>query len=141
MMPSQPGPVKALTPAFRVLSMRRMRKSLVALAIFLLASTHVTAAPTGVIETIPAAGAYVVNSDRVNVRVAPDAQQGKVVGTLNKGASVEVVEMTVLTFVVQGMRSAWFHIRSPEGWVYGYFLDPADSPTRTGSPPGFREEH
>ncbi len=120
--------------------MRRMKKSLGALAIWILAATYATAAATGGIETIPAAGTYVVNSDRVNVRAAPDAQQGKVVGLLNKGASVEVVEMTVLTFVVQGMRSAWFHLRSPEGWVYGYFLDPADSPTRTGSPPGIREE-
>jgi hypothetical protein len=116
-----------------------MKKTLAVVAFGLFASVIATAAPGG-IDTIPAAGSYVVNDDKVNVRAAPDAAAGKVVSKLNKGVSVEVTEMSVLTYAVQNMRAAWYHIKSPDGWVYGYFLDPADSPTRTGPPPSPREE-
>jgi hypothetical protein len=85
-----------------------------------------TAASPGAIDTTPAAGTYVVNSDRVNVRAAPDVDKGQVVGRLNKGVVVDVIEMTVLTYAVQDMRAAWFHIKNPDGWVYGYFLDPRE---------------
>jgi hypothetical protein len=120
--------------------MNVMRKSIVALALCLTVAAFAADAPSGGIQAVPAAGRYVVNSDKVNVRAAPDAAGGKVVGRLDKGAGVEVVEMTVLAYAVQGMRAAWFHIKSPDGWVFGYYLDPADSPTRTGEPPEPREE-
>jgi hypothetical protein len=138
-MRGAPGPVKALTAFDGPHSMGRMRKFLVALALCSTVSALAAAAP-GAIDTIPAAGSYVVNDDKVNVRATPDAAAGKVVGRLNKGVSVEVTEMSVLAYAVQNMRAAWYHIKSPDGWVYGYFLDPADSPTRTGPPPGNREE-
>jgi hypothetical protein len=117
-----------------------MKKTWAVVALCLFVSVIAAAAP-GTIDTVPAAGTYVVNDDKVNVRAAPDAAAGKVVGKLNKGASVEVTEMSVLTYAVQKMRAAWYHIKSPDGWVYGYFLDPADSPTRTGPPPAPRDEH
>jgi hypothetical protein len=116
-----------------------MRKSLAVVALCLSVSVIAAAAPGG-IETVPASGSYVVNDDKVNVRAAPDSSAGKVIGKLSKGISVEVTEMSVLTYAVQNMRAAWYHIKSPDGWVYGYFLDPADSPTRTGPPPSPREE-
>jgi hypothetical protein len=118
-----------------------MRKIFAALALCLTVSLFAADAPPGGIETVPAAGGYVVNIDGVNVRAVPDVINGKVVGKLNKGAKVEVIGMTVLAYVVQGMRAAWFHISSPDGWVFGSFLDPGESPSRTGSPPGYREEH
>ncbi len=108
-------------------------------AICLFVSVVATVAAAG-IETVPAAGAYIVNDNKVNVRAAPDAAAGKVIGKLNKGARVEVVEMSVLAYAVQNMRAAWYHIKSPDGWVYGYFLDPVDAPERTGPPPPPREE-
>jgi uncharacterized protein YgiM (DUF1202 family) len=101
-----------------------MKKCGVALALVGIVTTLLTAAPSVAIDTTPAAGTYVVNSDRVNVRAAPDVTKAPVVGKLNKGTRVEVTEMTVLTYVVQDMRSAWFHIKSPDRWVYGYYLDP-----------------
>jgi len=101
-----------------------MKKFMAAFALCGIMSTLAIAASSGSIDTTPAAGTYVVNSDRVNVRAAPDVNKGQVVGRLNKGTVVEVIEMTVLTYVVQDMRSAWFHIKNPDGWVYGYFLDP-----------------
>ena len=78
------------------------------------------------VATIFASGPYIVNSDRVNVRGSPDVAGGKVIGQLNKGAVVVVKEMTRLYYPVQGMRAAWFHISNPDGWIYGYFLDPAE---------------
>ena len=116
-----------------------MKKTLAVAALFLFATIIAAAAPRG-IDVVPAAGSYVVNDDKVNVRAAPDAAAGKVVGKLSKGARVEVTEMSILTYAVQNMRAAWYHIKSPDGWVYGYFLDPTDSPTRTGPPPSPREE-
>jgi hypothetical protein len=120
--------------------MRRMRKPLIALALCLTVSAFAAGAPPAGVEIVPAAGSYVITSDRVNVRDSPDLTAGKVVGSLNKGATVEVIEMTVLTFVVQGMRSAWYHLKSPDGWVYGYYLDPRDADTHAGPWPGEGEE-
>jgi hypothetical protein len=116
-----------------------MRMGIVALALCLAVSAFAVDMPQASGEAVPAAGSYVVTSDNVNVRAAPDVGSGKV-ARLNRGAVVEVVEMTVLTCVVQGMRAAWFRIKSPDGWVFGYYLDPAEPPTRTGKPPEPREE-
>ncbi len=75
-------------------------------------------------DTMPASGTYVVNDDDVNVRAAPDVRTGQVIGRLNRGAVVEVVEMTRLTFTVGEITAAWFHIKSPDGWIFGWYLDP-----------------
>ena len=103
-----------------------MRIAFAALFLFAVAAAPVFAAPSPAAEKIPAAGTYVVNSDRVNVRAAPDTDSGQVVGRLNKGDKVQVVEMTALAFDVQGMRAAWFHLSTPDGWVFGYYLDPGE---------------
>ncbi len=102
-----------------------MKKSVVLPALCLLVATFTVAASPGPVQTVPAAGTYVVNDDRVNVRAAPDAVNGRVIGRLNKGAVVEVTEMTFLAYAVQDMRAAWFHITKPDGWIYGFFLDPS----------------
>lgn len=78
----------------------------------------------GAVKTVQAKGIYVVNA-ALNLRDAPDLASGKVVGQLAKGTRVEVVEMSYLIFPVQGMRAAWFRIKQPAGWVYGYYLDPS----------------
>jgi hypothetical protein len=96
-----------------------------AAALLLILAVGLAAAPSPV-ETVPAAGTYVVTSDKVNVRASPDVDAGKVVGKLNKGDRVVVTEITVLAFDVQGMRAAWFHVTKPDGWVFGYYLDPAE---------------
>lgn len=104
----------------------RMKACIFSLALCAIVSTLAIAAPSDTIDTVPAAGTYAVNNDRVNVRAAPDVAKGLVVAKLNKGAKVEVIEMTVLTYAVQDMRAAWFRIQEPDGWVYGYYLDPSE---------------
>ena len=83
-------------------------------------------APVVVKDTTPAVGAYVVNDDNVNVRSAPDEKNGQVVGKLSKGTHVDVTEMTSQTSTVGDSTAAWFHIKNPDGWVFGSFLDPSE---------------
>jgi hypothetical protein len=106
------------------LRMDRVKRTVAALALLVLAAGLAAAAEPP--ATVPAAGTYVVTSDKVNVRASPDVDAGKVVGKLNKGDRVNVTEMTELAFDVQGMRAAWFHVSKPDGWVFGYYLDPAE---------------
>jgi hypothetical protein len=106
-----------------------MKKCAAVLAVFcvgFLLSAASGSAPGPAVETIPASGTYVVNNDNVNVRAAPDVKTGKVIGRLNKGTYVDVVEMTVLTYPVGETVAAWFHVKSPNGWVFGWFLDPLE---------------
>ncbi|MGA2763339.1 MAG: SH3 domain-containing protein [Spirochaetia bacterium] len=77
-------------------------------------------------ETTPASGTYVVNDDNVNVRAAPDEKSGQVIGKLNKGMRVDVTEMTAQTYTVAGSEAAWFHVKDPNGWVFGAFLEPTE---------------
>ncbi len=80
-------------------------------------------APATAKPVIAASGSYTVNVDNVNVRSAPDEKNGQVVGKLNKGDKVTVKETTSQTFTVGGSTAAWFHVESPDGWVFGSFLD------------------
>lgn len=73
--------------------------------------------------TNPATGFYVVNDNNVNVRNSPDEVNGSVVGSLNKGAEVEVVEVTGQSYTIGSLTGPWYHVKSPEGWVFGAFLD------------------
>jgi uncharacterized protein YgiM (DUF1202 family) len=100
-----------------------MKRYLFALAIAAL-SFAAAAQQSGTVKTIPAAGIYLVNAP-LNVRDTPDLS-GKVIGQVAKGTKVEVVEMSYLMYQVQGMRAAWFRVKEPYGWVYGYYLDPAN---------------
>jgi hypothetical protein len=106
--------------------MRKVR----AAALLLCAVLAVSAATTGTVSPsiaiIPASGTYVVNNDHVNVRASPDVQAGKVIGQLARGAVVEVREMTKLAFEVNGNIAAWFHLKNPDGWVFGWYLDPRE---------------
>jgi uncharacterized protein YgiM (DUF1202 family) len=81
-------------------------------------------APVAARDTRPATGAYLVNDDNVNVRSTPDEKSGQVVGKLNTGAQVDVTEMTSQTYTVGNSNAAWFHIKNPDGWVFGSFLEP-----------------
>jgi hypothetical protein len=78
------------------------------------------------INTLPAAGSYIVNTTELNVRDSPDLATGKVIGRVTKGVKVEVIEMTALLYPVQNMRAAWFRIKNPAGWIYGYYLNPIE---------------
>jgi len=108
--------------------MKKAPAAMPVLAALLVLSAATAGAPSIApsIATIPASGTYVVNNDHVNVRAAPDVQAGKVIGQLNKGAVVKVLEMTKLAFEVNGNTAAWFHIEKPDGWIFGWYLDPAE---------------
>ncbi len=71
----------------------------------------------------PASGVYVVNDNNVNVRAAPDETNGSVIGKLDKGTEVEVVEATTQAYTIGSLTAAWYRIKDPAGWVYGSFLD------------------
>jgi hypothetical protein len=73
-------------------------------------------------DTAPAAGMYVVNFDKVNVRAAPDEVNGRVVAQLDKGAVVEVTEMTTDSYTIGANTAPWFRIADPDGWVFGASL-------------------
>jgi hypothetical protein len=80
---------------------------------------------TAVIETEPSIyhSLYVIE-DRVNVRDRPDPVAGKVIGQVNDGDEVMVIERTRDQFTVGGKTDHWYHISSPfQGWVFGALLD------------------
>ncbi len=132
MMSEVTAAVKELTPAPTGDYDPFVKKSQVPLsaAALFCACLIVSAATTSVVppsvETIPASGRYVVNNDRVNIRAAPDVTSGKVITQLNKGTAVDVQEMTKLVYNVNGMIAAWFHLKSPNGWIFGWYLDPLE---------------
>jgi hypothetical protein len=106
-----------------------VKKSLAAIGLLsacLIVSAATTSPPSPTIEVLPATGTYVINNDRVNVRAAPDVATGKVITQLNKGAVVEVTEMTTLAYNVNGNVAAWFHLKKPDGWIFGWYLDPME---------------
>jgi uncharacterized protein YgiM (DUF1202 family) len=74
--------------------------------------------------TAAASGRYAVNSDKVNVRSAPDEKTSQVVGQLDDGDEVTVVEMTSQAYTVDGQNARWFRVEDPAGWIFGYFLTP-----------------
>ena len=82
--------------------------------------------PAAAKNTTPSVGTYVVNDDNVNVRSAPDEKTGQVIGKLNKGTKVDVTEMTSQTYTVGENTAAWFHVKAPDGWVFGSFLQPGE---------------
>lgn len=70
----------------------------------------------------PFFGKFTVNDDRVNVRSQPDETNSQVVGQLNKDTAVEVIEATTQAYTVGDLTAPWYHIKSPDGWVFGSFL-------------------
>jgi hypothetical protein len=83
-------------------------------------------APVASKDTTPVTGTYVVNDDNVNVRSAPDEKNSTVVGKLGTGTRVDVTEKTSQTYTVGDNTAAWFHIKTPDGWVFGSFLEPGE---------------
>ena len=100
-----------------------MKRILLAASLCALALAATSAQQTSAVKTISARGSYIVNAT-LNLRDAPDLASGKVIGQVAKGSRVEVIEMSYLMYPIQGMRAAWFRLNEPEGWVYGYYLDP-----------------
>jgi len=71
-----------------------------------------------------ASGFYEVNDDNVNVRAQPDELNGQVVGKLNRGAQVEVLEATIQDYAIGGKSAKWYRITEPAGWIFGSFINP-----------------
>jgi hypothetical protein len=76
--------------------------------------------------TVPKSGKFTVNDDGVNVRDQPDEVNGRVIGELNAGTVVEVIEATARAYSVGGQTGLWYRLVDPAGWVFGLFLDSAD---------------
>jgi uncharacterized protein YgiM (DUF1202 family) len=74
--------------------------------------------------TTATSGRYSVNSDKVNVRGAPDEKASQVVAQLNNGDEVSVIEMTSQSYTVDGQTARWFRVEDPSGWIFGSFLAP-----------------
>ncbi|MGD0724112.1 MAG: SH3 domain-containing protein [Spirochaetia bacterium] len=72
--------------------------------------------------TEPAQGLMVTSADGVSVYDAPDEKTGKLLGTLPKGQSVDVLEKTTDSFAIEGNNAPWFRIKEPAGWVFGASL-------------------
>jgi uncharacterized protein YgiM (DUF1202 family) len=72
--------------------------------------------------TSPTSETFTVNDDNVNVRDIPNELGSKVVGTLKKGDSVEVTDVTNDQYTVAGQTARWYKVKDT-GWVFGAFLD------------------
>jgi len=72
-----------------------------------------------------AVGSFVVNDANVNVRDLPNEKGSKVTGTLTKGQTVDVLEITSDSYTVDGVTAPWYHLKDPNGWVFGTFLTAA----------------
>lgn len=69
-------------------------------------------------------GTFTVNDANVNVRDVPN-EKGNRAATLDKGASIQVTEVTTDSYTVDGLTAPWYHVQTPDGWVFGTFLTPA----------------
>ncbi|MBP7262657.1 MAG: SH3 domain-containing protein [Spirochaetia bacterium] len=75
-------------------------------------------------DLVSEAGTMTVTKDLVRVRSAPDTSADNVIGELNTGDLVEVVERSAKTVTVGSDTAHWYHIISPvDGWVFGAFLE------------------
>jgi ankyrin repeat protein len=62
-------------------------------------------------------------TDRLRIRDSPN-QAGKILGYLNKDDPVRIVEVTALSYIIDGIDSPWICIVAgkTEGWVFGGYL-------------------
>jgi hypothetical protein len=62
-------------------------------------------------------------TDRLRIRDNPN-QSGKIRGYLNKGDPVQILEVTPISYRIDGIDSPWIRIDSgkTEGWVFGGYL-------------------
>jgi hypothetical protein len=75
--------------------------------------------------TTPATGKYLINDNKVNVRAKPDEVNGAITSMINKDTVVEISEVTTASYTIGGQTAPWYHVVSPDGWVFGTFLSPA----------------
>ena len=61
----------------------------------------------------------------VRVEFSWGATEAKIASGL-ADAVVEVTEMTTLAYNVNGNVAAWFHLKKPDGWIFGWYLDPME---------------
>jgi hypothetical protein len=71
---------------------------------------------------IAASGTMMVVGDAAKVFDAPDSVEGKLLATLPKGQTVEVVERTAESATLGGRTAPWYRIVEPSGWVFGAAL-------------------
>ncbi|MDC7125934.1 MAG: SH3 domain-containing protein [Spirochaetales bacterium] len=62
--------------------------------------------------------------EMINVRNFPLVNGSSVVAQLNPGEPVFITEATVKNFTIGAISDKWYKISSPEGWVFGSFIDP-----------------
>jgi len=65
-----------------------------------------------------------INDNGLRVRSDWDLN-AEIIGQLNEGDLVEILELSADTEKIGSMNSRWYKIRTPEhlGWVYGYYVD------------------
>jgi hypothetical protein len=64
----------------------------------------------------------ITGTDSVSVFDAPDEKTGKLLASLPKGRTVEILEKTTESFAIGETNAPWFRIREPAGWVFGASL-------------------
>jgi hypothetical protein len=67
----------------------------------------------------------VLNADRVRVRARPTLD-AEVLGHLNRGDRVQVLDRSGLRVRIDAMNDFWYRVRNAEGlsgWSYGHFID------------------
>jgi len=74
-----------------------------------------------VVEEISAIG--IVNDDNVNIRDLPSVETGNVVMTVNSRDKLDISGRTKKEFTIQGITARWYRTSTPEGWIFGAFLD------------------
>ena len=74
-----------------------------------------------VVEEISAVG--IVNDDNVNIRDLPSVENGNIVMTVNTGDKLDITGRTKAEFTIQGITARWYRTSTPEGWIFGAFLD------------------
>lgn len=73
---------------------------------------------------VPVSGLVAVKENSVNIRSLPTTTGSEVVGQVNRGDYVNVVERTEAVFVVGNSSGHWFRIDDPfEGWIFGAFIE------------------
>jgi hypothetical protein len=73
--------------------------------------------------------AGVLNDDRVRIRGLPGLS-GEILGVVNRGDKVEILETGAEKQKIGDLESAWYRIRTEagtEGWIFGAYIDVLDS--------------
>jgi hypothetical protein len=66
-----------------------------------------------------------VNDDRVRVRASPDLSGG-ILGYLNRGDRVEILDIEQEVQKIDGEEASWYSVRTDNdvsGWMFGAYVD------------------